>query len=403
MSRPNSGDDRRQPVSTRRALNAVTLTATDLGQLTAALDGSGPALLPLPANSREAQRITAALRPSDPAHPVERDDIALVMPTSGTTGEPKGALLTADNLTSSAEATHERLGGPGRWLLALPLTHIAGIQVLVRSIVAGTTPQVQRIEDGFRVEDFILATKAMNATATSERRYTALVPTQLARLIGGGATEALTTYDGVLIGAAATPPALLARARDHGIHVVMTYGMTETSGGCVYDGRPLAGVTVSTNEHQRIRIHGPMVFAGYRLRTDLTASALQDGWHLTNDLGRISADGTLEVLGRVDDVIVTGGMTVAPDDVAAALHEHPGVKQASVHGRPDATWGQRVVAVIVPTDPGRPPTLRELRAMVGERLGGPAAPRSLAVVPALPMLATGKPDREAMQRLTVQP
>jgi O-succinylbenzoic acid--CoA ligase len=146
-----------------------------------------------------------------------------------------------------------------------------------------------------------------------------------------------------------------------------------------------------------------MVFAGYRLRSDLTASALQDGWYLTNDLGRVRADGTLEVLGRVDDVIVTGGMNVAPDDVAAALHEHPGVKHASVHGRPDATWGQRVVAVIVPTDPGRPPTLRELRAVVGERLGGAAAPRSLAVVATLPMLATGKPDREALQRLTVEP
>ena len=390
-------------MNTRRHLNAVALTANDLGVLAAALDGSGPALLPLPANAHEAQRITAALLPADPAHPLERDNIALVMPTSGSTGEPKGALLTADNLTSSAEATHERLGGPGTWLLALPLTHIAGIQVLVRSIVAGTTPQIQHIEDGFRVEDFILATAALHATATVGRRYTALVPTQLARLLGGGATEALTTYDGVLIGASATPPALLARARNHGINVVTTYGMTETSGGCVYDGRPLHGVALSITDNQRIRIRGPMVFAGYRLRLDLTASALQDGWHLTNDLGRVTPEGTLEVLGRVDDVVVTGGMNVAPDDVAAALREHPGVEHADVHGRPDPTWGQRVVAVIVPTDPGSPPTLRELRDLVGEKLGGAAAPRAMAIVHALPMLATGKPDREALQRLTVEP
>jgi O-succinylbenzoic acid--CoA ligase len=389
-------------MSTRRRLNAVALTAADMSSLTAALDGSGPALLPLPANTHEAERLAAALRPDDPARPLERDDIALVMPTSGTTGEPKAALLTADNLTSSAEATHERLGGPGTWLLALPLTHIAGIQVLVRSIVAGTTPQIQHIEDGFRVEDFILATGALNASASVERRYTALVPTQLARLLGGGATGALTTYDGVLIGASATPPALLARARDRGVKVVTTYGMTETSGGCVYDGRPLGGVTVSTTERQRIRVRGPMVFTGYRLRPDITASALHDGWYLTSDLGRVTPDGTLEVLGRVDDVIVTGGVNVAPHDVAAALHEHPGVQHADVHGRPDATWGQRVVAVIVPTDPGSPPTLRELRDLVSERLGGAAAPRAMAIVPALPMLATGKPDRQALRRLNVQ-
>ena len=415
LPRPSSGNDRQArfsstSVSNRRQLRAHALTAHPeaghadaIDSLAAALDGSGPALLPLPAHAAEARRITAALRPADPAHPLECDDIALVVPTSGSTGEPKGALLTADNLTSSAEATHVRLGGPGTWLLALPLTHIAGIQVLVRSIVAGTTPQVQHIGAGFRVEDFILATAAMNATATVERRYTALVPTQLARLLGGGATEALTTYDGVLIGSSATPPALLARARDRGVKVVTTYGMSETSGGCVYDGRPLDGVTVDTPEDHRIRIRGPMIFAGYRLRPDLTAAALHDGWHLTNDLGRVIPDGTLEVFGRIDDVIVTGGMHVAPDDVAAALREHPGVRQADVHGRPDATWGERVVAVIVPTDPGSPPTLRELRQLVSDRLGGAAAPRAIAIVPAIPMLAIGKPDRAALRRLPVQP
>ena len=390
-------------MTAHRRLHALRLRSTDTTPLTAALNGSGPALLPLPSSTRETQRITAALRPDDPAQPVESADIALVVPTSGSTGEPHGALLTAENLTSSAEATHERLGGPGRWLLALPLTHIAGIQVLVRSIVAGTTPQVLPIEDGFRVEDFILATQAMDSAPMPGRRYTALVPTQLARLLGGGGTQALTTYDGVLIGAAPTPPALLARARDHGVNVVTTYGMTETSGGCVYDGSPLSGVTLGTTEDRRIRIRGPMVFAGYRLRPDLTASRLQDGWHLTNDLGRLTSDGRLEVLGRVDDAIVTGGVNVAPDDVVAALHEHPGVRHADVHGRPDPTWGQRVVAVIVPTDPGSPPTLRELRAIVGERLGGASAPRSLGIVAALPMLRTGKLDREALRRLAVEP
>jgi len=376
--------------------------ADTLADLKAALDGSGPALLPLPAHPKESHRITAALHPDDPAHPLERDDIAVVVPTSGSTGDPKGALLTADNLTRSAEATHERLGGPGRWLLALPLTHIAGIQVLVRSIIAGTTPQIQPIADGFRVEDFIHGTQAMLAT-TPERRYTALVPTQLARLLGGGATEALTAYDGVLIGAAATPPALLDRARDHGITIVTTYGMTETSGGCVYDGRPLANVNVATTEQERITIRGPVVFAGYRLRPDLTAAALADGCYRTDDLGRIRPDGTLEVLGRADDVIVTGGVNVAPGEVVEALRRHPKVKDADVHGRADPTWGQRVVAVIVPTDAGNPPSLRELRVHVGENLGGAAAPRAMAIVAALPVLATGKTDREALRQLSVGP
>jgi O-succinylbenzoic acid--CoA ligase len=397
-------------MTTRRCLHAAALGAADptelqhaMTALEAALDGSGPALLPLPPHPRTRRQLTAALRPDDPAHPLERDDVALVMPTSGSTGDPKGVLLTAENLSVSASASQERLGGPGRWLLALPLTHIAGVQVLVRSIIAGTTPQVQPVEDGFRVEDFILATAALHDAGPLDRRYTALVPTALARLLGGGATQALSTYDGVLVGAAATPPALLDRARDHGINVITTYGMTETSGGCVYDGAPLPGVSLSTTTDHRLRVRGPMVFAGYRLRPDLTAAALQDGWHLTNDLATITADGTLEVLGRTDDVIVTGGVNVAPRDVVAALHEHPGVRQADVHGRPDPTWGQRVVAVIVPTDPTNPPTLRELRASVGERLGGAAAPRALMIVTELPMLDTGKPDREALRRLTVKP
>ena len=374
-----------------------------MAALKSALDGSGPALLPLPRQPQETQRITAALLPDDPAHPLEHDDIALVVPTSGSTGEPRGALLTADNLTSSAAATHERLGGPGRWLLALPLTHIAGIQVLVRSIGAGTTPQIQDITQGFRVEDFIHATDAMRENATSEPRYTALVPTQLARLLGGGATEALTAYDGVLIGAAATPPGLLNRARDHGIAIVTTYGMTETSGGCVYDGSPLANVDVATTEDNQVRIRGPIVFAGYRLRPHLTAAALQDGWYLTDDLGRIAPDGTLDVLGRADDVIVTGGVNVSPGEVVAALRRHPGVSDADVHGRADPTWGQRVVAVIVPTDRDNPPTLRELRHLIGDQLGGAAAPRAMAIVSALPLLINGKTDRAAVRQLSVTP
>ena len=186
----------------------------------------------------------------------------LGVPTSGSTGEPKIVLLDAGALTTSAEATHERLGGPGTWLLALPTNHIAGIQVLVRSIIAGTTPGVLDMSKGFRAMGFAQAARPV--LAQPGRHYTALVPTQLSRLVvgEGPGLEALRQFDGVLIGGAATPPKLLQQARALGVQVVTTYGMSETAGGCVYDGEPLRGVQVRTDDV--IEISGPVLALGYR-------------------------------------------------------------------------------------------------------------------------------------------
>lgn len=359
-----------------------------LAPLRAALDGHGPALLAMPADPVEARRVRAALRP---AEPLEHDDVALVVPTSGSTGEPKGVLLTAAALRASVHGAYDRLGGPGRWLLAIPPTHIGGMQVLVRSVLAGSVPVVLASQDPAA---FAAATGELGA----ERRYTSLVPTQLRRLLGAAdATAALTTYDAVLLGGAAAAPQLLADAARAGVRVVATYGMSETSGGCVYDGRPLAGVRVDTGAGQRVRLAGPVLARGYRLRPDLTAQAFAGGWFTTGDLGRLD-DGRLVVLGRADDVVVTGGQKVAPAAVESALAAHPAVADVAVVGVPDAEWGQRVLAVVVLRD-GFSLTLEQAREHVAQRVSRVAAPRALRVVPALQLLTSGKVDRAALRSL----
>jgi O-succinylbenzoic acid--CoA ligase len=360
--------------------------------LRAALDGSGPALIPVP--SGPAGRSATEMARLD--RPVDRDDVALVVPTSGSTGTPKGSLLPAAALRASGAATLERLGGEGRWLLALPVTHIAGQQVLVRSLLGGTAPVVQDLSAGFEADGFVAA----SAQLGGGRRYTSLVPTQLDRLLtaGSAAVRALCSFDAVLLGGAAAPEPLLHRAERAGVRVLTTYGMSETCGGCVYDGLPLPGVAVRLDDDGRISLGGAVVFAGYRLRPDLTAEALAEEsgtrWHVTRDIGRLVGS-RLHVEGRVDDLIVTGAEKVAPLVVEAALATLPQVRDSVVVGVPDDEWGQRIVAVVVPADPRRPPTLGELRSGLRDRLPDYALPRQLEVVAALPLLASGKPDRTA--------
>lgn len=294
----------------------------------------------------------------------------LVMRTSGSTGEPKSIRLSHAAVLASAHAALARLGGPAQWLSALPATGVGGLQVLVRSIVAGTEPVF--LDDH---PDLASAVAAM----TSPRRYASLVPTQLFRLVEAGRADVLASLDAVLLGGAAAPRAVLRRAADAGVHIVRTYGMTETCGGCVYDGVPLDGVRVRIEDDGRVAISGAVLADG------------MGDWLVTNDLGRIDG-GTLSVLGRADQVAVSGGVNVPLAAVESTLRDEPGVLDLVVVAQPDPEWGERVVAFVVGD------LDREGAAAAIEAAGHPRAwtPRAVHVLEALPLLSNGKPDRVAL-------
>ncbi|MBB5914445.1 O-succinylbenzoic acid--CoA ligase [Nocardia transvalensis] len=365
------------PIPTGAAVGEV------MPHLREALAGNGPAWLPVPTGDRrESHRLSNALRPGEPIE----DEVALVVTTSGTTGVPKGAMLSAAALRASGTATHERLGGPGQWLLALPTHHIAGIQVLLRSIQAGTEPVVLDVSDGFLPDGLATAIAGM----TGPRRYTSLVPTQLIKALDEpSGAEALASLDAVLIGGAPTPKPVLERARAAGITVVRTYGMSETCGGCVYEGIPLDGAEVRI-EDGRVLLGGAMLASGYRGLPDHPAFA-EPGWFRTEDAG-VYENGVLTIQGRLDEAIMTGGLLVIPQVVEAVLANHPGVSEVVVLGLPDERLGQRVAVAVVPTAGSRP-TLDELRDHVTRELDAIAAPRELAVIDEVPMRGPGKPDR----------
>ena len=350
-----------------------------LPRLRAALDGVAP-LAVLPAGPPAAVGTAlAVLRPQEPLE----DGADLVVVTSGSTGGGRGVLLPSAAVRASGEATLRRLGGPGTWLLALPVSAVAGLQVLCRSILGGTEPTVLAAGEPLA---------AAVARMPAGRRYTALVPTQLRRYLDAE-PAALRAFDAVLVGGAATDAGLLARVRDEDVAVVTTYGMTETAGGCVYDGEPLDGVRVRVAEG--VELAGPVLALGYRLDPEGTSAAFDSGWFRTRDAGSLDDAGRLTVHGRLDDVVVTGGVNVAPQAVEGVLRQHPDVADAVVFGRPDDEWGQRVVAAVVPA-PGAQPDLASLRPWVAERLGAPAAPRELHRIAAVPTLHTGKPDRRGV-------
>jgi o-succinylbenzoate---CoA ligase len=358
-----------------------------LAALERILNGHASALLPVPAGTDHGSTLSA-LRVGE----VIDDDVAVVVTTSGTTGAPKGALLTAAALTASAAATHDRLGGAGRWLLALPPYHIAGVQVLVRSLLADSVPVELDVSAGFDVGQLPSAVDELG----SGRRYTSLVATQLAKaLTNPAATAALADLDAVLIGGGPAPQPILDSAARTGIRVVRTYGMSETAGGCVYDGVPLDGVDVRIDDGGRIAIGGATLAKGYRNPPDRDPFA-EPGWFHTDDIGAVDDSGVLSVLGRVDDAISTGGLTVLPQLVEAALRTHPAVADCAVFGRADERLGQRVVAAVVVAGGCAPPALDTLRAHVTRTLAHTAAPRELHIVDSLPMRGIGKVDRSAL-------
>lgn len=359
-----------------------------LPALRSALAG-GPAIMPVPHGAD-----LAGLPQEVPQR------VAIVVQTSGSTGTPKRVALSADALLASAAASEGALGGPGQWLLALPAHYIAGINVLVRSIAAGTEP-VMMPPGHFDPVAFADAASTMDQPA----RYTALVPAQLARLLGAGdatdpdagpgdVLEVLRRFDRILVGGQATPTGLLAQALELGLNVTRTYGSSETSGGCVYDGGPIGATTVRVVGGE-LELGGPMLAEGYLGDEKRTARAFtSEGgtrWFRTGDAGEI-VGGVVRVTGRLDDMIVSGGVNVSLGAVERVVRSLPGFADAVVVGRADDRWGE--VPIVVTTASG---SLEELRAAVGAELGAAARPAELIVVEAIPLLPSGKPDRAALR------
>ena len=352
----------------------------------------------------------------------------LILRTSGsTTGTGRLIAMSAAALVASARATHARLGGPGTWLLPLPAHHVAGLQILIRSLDAGTEPVVVDTSSGFSpaalAEALLSARRSTGATAS--RLYVSLVPTQLVRVLQDPqARRALAGAAAVLLGGAAADPALLDRARGAGVTVVTTYGMSETGGGCVYNGRPLEGVEITIQAPDaegagRILISGPVLAEDY-LHTPSHSPAGRprrnpnagEGFHrngstrvlATSDRGRLHPDGLLEVLGRLDDVIITGGVKVEPRHVEEALTGIDGVAEACVVGLPDEQWGSAVAAAVVLEPDRQPGGLKQLdgaalREAARARLDGAHAPKRVVVLEALPLRPSGKVDRREVARL----
>ncbi|MFF7291601.1 AMP-binding protein [Microbacterium sp. NPDC008134] len=333
---------------------------------------------------------------------------AVVIATSGSSGIPKRVALSAEALRTSAEATAGRIGA-GRWLLALPTGYVAGLQVLVRSILAGTEPVA--LTGRFSPEAFAHATLSMLRHG-DEALFTSLVPAQVATLLEAAddvaVRAALQAYRALLVGGQALPEPLREQASDLGVHLVRTYGSTETSGGCVYDGVPLDTVSVRTVDGE-LRIAGPMLADGYLGDDELTARMFvrdEHGirWYRTGDLGLVD-DGVVRVHGRADNVIVSGGINISLDRVERIVRQVPGLRQAVVVGVADERWGEASVIVAARGEVLRrseSDQLVQARDAVAEALGKHARPARLILVDEIATLASGKPDREAIRRIAAE-
>ncbi|MCB2411557.1 AMP-binding protein [Demequina sp. TTPB684] len=316
----------------------------------------------------------------------------IAVATSGSTGEPSEVLVSGEALRASAGATAAHLGAEGHWLLALPTDRIAGAMVVVRSRLAGGT--LTGIGAGpFTAEAFVAAAERLPADGP---RFTSLVPTQLSRVLNSDeASDALETFTAVLVGGAALgyePPT----------NVVRTYGLTETAGGCVYNGEPIGDTRLRLGDDGRISIATASLADAYRPeRPDAWVEDDEGRWLVTSDLGAWAPDGRLQVLGRVDDVITTGGFKVNPHTVERALDTQAWIKDSAVVGVPNPEWGAVVVAFVAPVALSDMRKLHEVRSALEPVLARHELPRELVVVEALPRLATGKVNYRALRSLAV--
>ncbi|MDH6409767.1 O-succinylbenzoic acid--CoA ligase [Aurantimicrobium minutum] len=357
--------------------------------LSEALNNNGPAVLVR--DARASRMVAAGETPLTEAP----DGTALLIQTSGTSGKPKTVALSAAALRASALSAHERLGGPGQWLLALPLTYIAGMSVLVRSNESGTEP-VFMPSGPFDARTFLQSVSEMTGT----RRYTALVPVQLARVLEEAednteALESLRTLDAVLIGGQALEPDLRERAQALGVKIVTTYGSSETSGGCVYDGVPLLGVNVEIAEDSgEILVSAPQLATEYVGDNQRTSDTFQNRngvvWYHTGDAGTLE-NGVLTVLGRLDRVITSGGLKIDLDAVEKVVRGISDCSQALVIHIPDSEWGVRPAVVVPGVDEDAELSAQIYDEIVAE-LGRVAAPKVVCFIDEIPRLSSGKPD-----------
>jgi O-succinylbenzoic acid--CoA ligase len=310
-----------------------------------------------------------------------------VVETSGSTGRPKRVMLSREAVKASAAASARRVGASGQWLLTLPDSYVAGANVIARSLLAGHEPVIAAAHGSF-------ADAA--AAMTAGPGFVSMVPTQLHRILesGGDDLAALAGFHTLLLGGGPIDPSLRARAEEAGVDVVATYGSAETCGGCVYDATPLDGVGIAIGTDGRVRISGPTLFDGYQGDPEQTANALVDGWFLTSDAGTLDEDGRLRILGRVDDMVITGGVKVPAALVARRLREHPAVTAAEALGTPDDEWGQRLVAFVVGDIDAT-----VARDWVAAEHPRSWAPREIVMLDEIPLLDNGKPDRQALLAL----
>ncbi|MEU0316798.1 AMP-binding protein [Nocardioides sp. NPDC006273] len=310
-----------------------------------------------------------------------------VVETSGSTGTPKRVMLSREAVKASAAASSRRIGASGQWLLMLPDSYVAGANVIARSLLAGHEPVIAAAHGSFAD-----AAAAMAAGPS----FVSMVPTQLHRILesGGDDLAALAGFHTLLLGGGPIDTSLRARAEESGVHIVATYGSAETCGGCVYDAMPLDGVGIAIGTDGRVRISGPTLFDGYQDDPEQTANTLVDGWFLTSDAGTLDEDGRLRILGRVDDMVITGGVKVPAALVARRLREHPAVTAAEALGTPDEEWGQRLVVFVVGDIDAT--VAREWVAAEHPRSW---APREIVTLDEIPLLDNGKPDRQALLAL----
>lgn len=386
---PSIGDD-------RASLTAVCLPAPDAARAIRGIWERDCAVLPLDprAPADDTRRVLAGLRPTqlldqaglhrlDDGLPVA-DEVAAVVATSGTTGAPRGVELTWDGLRAAVDATSASVGSRAgdRWLCCLPVHHVAGLGIVARSWLSGIDPIVVQF----------VASELDEVDA----EFVSLVPTMLARALDAGSD--MSRFRRVLVGAAPLTGEVRDRARRAGVSFIDAYGLTETWGGVVHDGHPLRGVELDLAPGDEILVRGPMVMRAYRLLPEETATALApDGWLRTGDVGKFDEDGTLRVVDRLRDLIVSGGVNVSPAEVEEVLARCPGVADVCATGRPDPEWGERVVAHVVPADPARPPDPADVRAFASEHLAAPKVPRDVHLVDSVPRSKNGKLLRRLLQ------